>query len=41
VRYRDDKTAAEELARITALYQVLGHLWPSPIVELNRALTAT
>jgi len=25
-------------SRIAALYEVLGHLWPSPVVELNRAV---
>jgi predicted RNA polymerase sigma factor len=25
-------------ARIAALYAVLGHVWPSPVVELNRAV---
>jgi RNA polymerase sigma factor (sigma-70 family) len=25
-------------ARIAALYEVLGHLWPSPVVQLNRAV---
>ena len=25
-------------ARIAALYEVLGRLWPTPVVELNRAV---
>jgi predicted RNA polymerase sigma factor len=30
--------AATDWPRIAALYTVLAHLWPSPVVELNRAV---
>lgn len=35
---RADRMQNTDWSRIAALYLVLGHIWPSPVVELNRAV---
>ncbi|HYN95222.1 MAG TPA: RNA polymerase sigma factor [Pilimelia sp.] len=35
---RAPSPAATDWPRVAALYQVLAHVWPSPVVELNRAV---